>query len=82
MGYIIRGGFIVPENTPTGCPGQCEANPINTYDIVYAGPNLPCTGGRTCEDLTTVLQKIDSEICELKLALYNLTSTTSTTLIP
>jgi len=81
MKYVVRGGFIVPENTPTGCPGQCEANPVNTYDIVYAGPNLPCTGGRTCEDLTTVLQKMDSKICELVMAIYNLTSTT-TTMIP
>jgi hypothetical protein len=35
-----------------------------TEKIVYSGPNLPCIGVSTCENLTTVIQKIDSKVCE------------------
>lgn len=70
------------ECSPGGCGcGNCEAQPIQSDNMSYTGPNLPCTGIRTCENFTEAMKKIDLAICELKVALYNLTSTT-TTMIP
>ena len=56
----------------------CTAKPIESTRIIYDGPNLPCTGIRTCDDITIALQKIDVQICDLINQLYNLTSTTTT----
>jgi hypothetical protein len=62
---------------------ECRTNPCNptptTSDLLtYAGPNLPCTGINSCDTLSVALQKIDNEICELKDAIFHLTSTTTT----
>lgn len=76
--YTVIAGFAQPKN------GGCEANPCEnpgaqSDNLVYVGPNLPCTGIRTCESLSVALQKIDKQICDLKKALFNLTTTTTTT---
>ena len=63
----------------------CVAKPIESTRITYDGPNLPCTGVHTYDNLTVILQKLDQQICELQTEMYNLTmlvrnlSTTTTT---
>lgn len=79
--YEIVGGFAQPKS------GRCDTNPCEnpgaqSDNLVYVGPNLPCTGIRTCDSLSIALQKIDKQICDLKTALFNLTTTTTTTMIP
>lgn len=72
----------------SGCD-SCTETPIPTNGISYSGPNLPCTGIKTCDSLTVSLEKVDNEICILKnqiVVLQNLvnsltTTTTTTTLI-
>jgi hypothetical protein len=55
-------------NTQTvysGC-GNDPCNPnsrISCDGVVYAGPNLPCTGIEACDTLCAALQKIDDSIC-------------------
>jgi len=46
-------------------PDNCIALPIQSDNLVYSGPNLPCTGITTCNTITVALQKIDAKICEL-----------------
>lgn len=79
--YVFRGGFMVPvdecDQGSCGC-NNCEARPIQSSNVAYDGPNLPWTGIRTCENLTEAIKKIDIEIGKLIMALYNLTSTTTT----
>jgi hypothetical protein len=46
---------------PCGCSGeQCKF--VQSGNVKYVGPNLAGTGIQTCDDLTTVLQKIDYAI--------------------
>jgi len=63
---------------PCGC-----ADPGNllkpTSEIKYIGPNLPGTGIQTCDDLTTVIQKIDNQILLIKELISPTPSTTTTT---
>ncbi len=49
----------------SGC-GNDPCNPnsrISCDGVVYAGPNLPCTGIESCDTLCVALQKIDDSIC-------------------
>lgn len=55
-------------NTQTvysGCANDpCNPNSrISCDGVVYAGPNLPCTGIEACDTLCVALQKIDDSIC-------------------
>lgn len=71
--YIVDGSFAHP----------CDDDkPKQSDSLIYIGPNLPCSGVHTCEDFTTVIQKIDDALCSIKLQLYNLTTTTTTTITP
>ena len=54
-----------------------RAKPIESTRIIYDGPNLSCTGVRTCDDITLAMQKIDVQICNLINQFYNLTTTTT-----
>jgi hypothetical protein len=62
-------------------PDSCIALPIQSTNLVYDGPNLPCSGIRTCNTLTVALQKIDEKLCSLAQEIYGSTTTTTTTLI-
>lgn len=65
------GGNISP--TGTNCGADPCDNKLKTSDLIkYIGPNLPCTGIETCDDLTTILQKLELAICQFT------TTTTST----
>lgn len=66
----------------------CNSSMIGSNNVKYDGPNLPCTGVKTCENLTIVFEKIDEQICALKAAVVQLqqeihnnssSTTTSTT---
>ena len=59
-------------------PDNCIALPIQSTNLVYDGPNLPCTGISTCNTLTIALQKIDAKLCELIQEMYDSTTTTTT----
>jgi hypothetical protein len=64
--------------------------PVQTNNVSYSGPNLPCTSIVTCDSATVAFQKVDNEICTLKsqiIALQTLvdsltTTTTTTTVAP
>ena len=67
--------------SPTGT--NCGADPCDnklkiSSLIKYVGPNLPCTGIENCDNLTTILQKLELVICQLTTTTTS-TSTTSTT---
>ena len=38
-------------------------SPITTDEVIYSGPNLPCSTANTKDTLTLVLQKIDAKLC-------------------
>jgi len=61
--YTITGAFAHP---------VCEDPIIYSQNVIYSGPNLPCTGILTCDDLNTVVQKIDEQLCVLIQAIYDL----------
>ena len=44
----------------------CSDPRLDTSYSYYDGPNLPGTGIKTCDSLTLVIQKIDSEILKIK----------------
>ena len=44
----------------------CSNPGLDTSYSYYDGPNLPGTGIKTCDSLTLVIQKIDSEILKIK----------------
>lgn len=81
--YRLFGGFmrpVSPEEEENICGGDpCAAKPIQSDRITYSGPNLPCTGIHTCDDLSVILQKLDEIICNLQDCCENPVSTTSTT---
>jgi hypothetical protein len=61
---------------------------IATDNLIYKGPNLPCTGIDKGEIATVGIQKIEQKLCELTTEIYNLqqeinnvipSSTTTTT---
>jgi len=83
--YNIVGSFAhlgKTSNCGCGCgSNSCSADTIQSDAVIYSGPNLPCTGVNTCDKLTDVLQKMDAQICALQEALYNLTTTTTTTIL-
>lgn len=68
--------------SPTGT--NCGADPCDTKLkisnlIKYVGPNLPCTGINNCDDLTTILQKLEQVICSLTTTTTTTSTSTSTT---
>lgn len=74
-------------NQPNYAPvDPCNVPVVQTGNITYSGPNLPCTGINTCDTGTVAFEKIDEEICDLQTQITNLqtlvnsltTTTTST----
>lgn len=64
----------------------CNSSMVGSNNVKYDGPNLPCTGVKTCENLTIAFEKIDEQICALKAAvtqlqqeIHNNPNTTTTT---
>lgn len=65
------GGTVVPSGTNCGAD-PCD-NKLKVSGLIkYVGPDLPCTGINNCDDLTTVIQKLEEALCSL-------TTTTTTT---
>ena len=63
------------KNYPKGCSENpfeksicktCSDPRLDTSYSYYDGPNLPGTGIKTCDNLTLVIQKIDTEILKIK----------------
>ena len=77
--YRFFKGFAHPKEDGDEDENCCIAKPIDSTRIIYDGPNLPCTGVRTCDDITLALQKIDVQICSLINQFYNLSTSTTTT---
>lgn len=65
---------------PCGCSDP-YSNKVAGSNVKYTGPNLPSVGVNTCDDLNTVLQKIDYAIGLLEAVVQPTTSTTTTTTI-
>jgi len=83
MKYQVLGSYARPvcNSCETTSEDYCTAHPIQTDGIIYSGANLPCSGIHTCDDLTVAIQKLDEQLCIINQKLYNLTTTTTTTLI-
>lgn len=65
--YKLFGGFMRPKSDDEEDPcNPCVSKPIESSRIAYDGPNLPCTGIKTCDELSVVLQKLDNIICGLQ----------------
>jgi hypothetical protein len=63
---------------PCGCSGeQCKF--VSSDDVKYIGPNLAGTGIQSCDDLTTVLEKIDYAIYLIEQQISPTPSSTTTT---
>lgn len=73
-------GYGTTSPTGTNCGADpCDQN-IKASDLIkYIGPNLPCTGINTCDDLTTVIQKLEEAICSLTTTTTSTSSTSTTT---
>lgn len=63
---------------PCGCSGE-QCNFVQSTNVKYVGPNLSGTGIQTCDDLTTVLQKIDYAIALIEAQISPTPSSTTTT---
>lgn len=49
------------------CPGNtdpCKHPLLQSKNHAYVGPNLSCSGIKNCDDLSTVIQKLDQKICK------------------
>jgi hypothetical protein len=44
-------------------PFACNDPCISSFQIIYNGPNLPCTGIQSKDNLEVALQKIDNRMC-------------------
>ena len=67
MYYVPQTPCCTPQSINTPCGGDpCSAQPIGSQSVVYSGPNLPCTGIQTCNNLSVSLQKVDEKICDLQ----------------
>jgi len=44
----------------------------SSNNLIYKGPNLPCTGIDTWDDATVALQKLDNVSCQLTNQMYNI----------
>lgn len=60
---------------------KCSQHCVDSDAVKYTGPNLPGTGIQTNTNLTIALEMIDNEILLLKEALFNITTTITTTII-
>jgi len=59
------GGSVVPSGTNCGAD-PCDQKLKVSGLIKYVGPSLPCTDIENCDNLTTVIQKLEQAICELQ----------------
>lgn len=75
-GPCNSGNTIYPRNCGID---PCTAFKTGTDLTFYNGPNLPCTGIHTCDNLTLALEKIDYAICQLQTQIQNCCTTTTTT---
>lgn len=58
------GGIVIGPSNPTNCGVDiCSTHKTITDLVSYNGPNLSCSGIRTCDSLTTALQKLDDKSC-------------------
>lgn len=53
----------------------CTSSLVQSDDIYYSGPPLPCIGLENCDTLTTAIEKVEEAICEI---FEQLTTTTTT----
>lgn len=44
-------------------PGCMPSVIIDSNNVIYTGPNLPCSGVSHNDSLTVALQKIDTKVC-------------------
>lgn len=75
-GMPCYGGTLTPTGTNCGadpCDNKLKASNL----IKYIGPNLPCTDINTCDDLTTIIQKLEQIICNLQDCCGTTTTTTT-----
>lgn len=53
----------------------CTSSLVQSDDIYYSGPPLPCIGLENCDTLTTAIEKVEEAICGI---FEQLTTTTTT----
>lgn len=70
---ILGWSQISSQNGNCGCTDCDPTNVANSSCVFYSGPNLNCLGVETCDDLNTVLSKIDEKLCTVigDYSLYN-----------
>lgn len=58
---------IITKTTFSDECNPCSTFIINSGKVEYTGPNLPCTGINTYDNLELSLQKIDNKMCSEEL---------------
>jgi len=61
---------------------DCGCDNVNSDNVTYYGPNLPCTGVNKDDSLSLALQKIDQAICNITSITTTSTTSTITTATP
>jgi hypothetical protein len=70
---ILGYSQISSQNGNCGCTDCDPSNVANSSCVFYSGPNLSCLQVNSCDDLNTVLSKIDEKLCTVvgNYTLYN-----------
>lgn len=74
--HCYNGNTVYPRNCGID---PCKAFKTGTDLTFFNGPNLPCTGINTCDNLTLSLEKIDNAICQLINQMQTCCGTTTST---
>jgi hypothetical protein len=72
--YHIHGSYAYTEGHR-----QCECGCVQSDNVGYNGPNLPCSEINTCDSITLAIEKLEAKICELTTTSTTSSSSTTTT---
>ena len=56
--------YLYSQNTCNACNDpECGSNYLNAKCVFYSGPNLTCASIDTSDNLETIIQKLDEQVC-------------------
>jgi hypothetical protein len=58
--------YLYSQNTCNSCNDpDCGSNYLNAKCVFYSGPNLTCSDIETSDNLETIIQKLDTQVCSI-----------------